>query len=102
LLGEQGESVVERIGYYLGRSHVEALLREVILQEKSVFKAIGYSLLTGVSFGLYRLVRLDIKRKDLVSIHIEFKIKIRITTRRNIGKQVSINILFTRRAFSKE
>lgn len=94
--------MVERIGYYLGRSHVEALLREVILQEKSVFKAIGYSLLTGVSFGLYRLVRLDIKRKDLVSIHIEFKIKIRITTRRNIGKQVSINILFTRRAFSKE
>jgi hypothetical protein len=76
LLGEQGEFVVERIGYYLGRSHVEALLREGILQEKSVFKAIGYSLLTGVSFGLYRLVGLDIKRKGLVSIRTEIKIKI--------------------------
>jgi hypothetical protein len=33
--------------------------------------------LTGVSFGLYRLVRLDIKRKGLVSIHTEIKIKIK-------------------------
>jgi hypothetical protein len=77
LLGEQGEFVIERIGYYLGRSHVEALFREGILQEKSVFKAIGYSLLTGVSFGLYRLVGLGIKRKGLVSIHTEIKIKIK-------------------------
>ena len=43
LLREHEEFVVERIGYYLGRSHVEALLSEGILQEKSVFKAIGYS-----------------------------------------------------------
>lgn len=85
LLGEQGEFVVEKIGYYLGRSHVEALLREGILQEKSVFKAIGYSLLTGVSFGLYRLVGLDIKRKGLVPIHTEIKIRIEKEEYRKAG-----------------
>lgn len=67
LLSEKGEFVVERIGYYYGRSHIETLLKEGVIEKPSVFKALAYCVLTGVSLGLYSLENIEVKTSPLSS-----------------------------------
>lgn len=61
ILGTQADFVIERLGYYYGRSYVKYLMDNKVIDRPELVKSILYSVITGTSLGLYSLIDLQAK-----------------------------------------
>lgn len=61
ILGNQAELVIERLGYYYGRSFSEYIQKNLAIDKPDVVKFLQYTLITGVSLGLFSLIDVEVK-----------------------------------------
>jgi predicted hydrocarbon binding protein len=76
LLGDQADFVIERLGYYYGRGYSEYVQRSLSMDKPDVIKILQYSIVTGVSLGLYSLVDIETKL-NVLSNTTDISIKVR-------------------------
>jgi hypothetical protein len=61
LLGEQADIVIERLDYYYGRGYSKYVQKSLFMDKPNVIKILQYSIVTGVSLGLFSLVDIETK-----------------------------------------
>jgi predicted hydrocarbon binding protein len=76
LLGDQADFVIERLGYYYGRGYSEYVQKNLFMDKPDVIKILQYSIVTGVTLGLFSLVDIETKL-HVISNTTDISVKVR-------------------------